>query len=177
VSQQLDWAMLLASQPLPAGDRVLVVSNSGSQVAVLSDLVSAHGLQVAAPQIVWLPTVSGQEVVESLAEAAERDDWDMAVVAYGPFGVDRSTEVAAAGAGLAARTGGRLAAVGLGRAGLHPGRCTPGRDGAAARVPGYQVGVDAAGALAAARRHARGHDRGGPRVDPEGVRRREARAL
>lgn len=177
VSQQLDWAMLLASQPLPAGDRVLVVSNSGSQVAVLSDLVSAHGLQVAAPPLVWLPTVSGQEVVESLAEAAERDDWDMAVVAYGPFGVDRTTEVAAAVAGLAARTGRPVAAVVLGRTGLHPDLTTTGPDGAPVRVPGYHEGVDAVGALAAARRHARGHDRGGPRVDPEGVRRREARAL
>ncbi|WP_156250490.1 GNAT family N-acetyltransferase [Pseudactinotalea terrae] len=178
VAQQLDWAALLSSQPLPAGDRVLVVSNSGSHAAVLGDLVVEHGLLVAGEPITLAPTIAADELRATLGEAAERDDWDMAVIGYGPFGVDISTDAAQAAAQLAADSGRTVAGLVLGRAGLHPDLAATAPDGALVRVPGFHEGADAVAALAAARGYARRrNDPDSPRVEVVGARRREARAL
>src|SRR5699024_2903733 len=41
--QQLDWAMAFSTQPLPAGDRVAVLANSGTYNVVLQELITATG--------------------------------------------------------------------------------------------------------------------------------------
>jgi len=178
VSEQLDWAMLLSSQPLPAGDRVLVVSNSGSQAAVLADLVREHRLVVAGEPVALPPTISVEALDDALRVAAEREDWDMAVVAHGPFGVDLGAAPSAAVAALAVRSGRTVAAVVLGRTGLHPDLTCAAPDGPLVSVPGFVDGAGAVTALAAARSHARRLDEPeSTRVDPPDIRRRHARAL
>lgn len=178
VSEQLDWAMLLSSQPLPAGDRVLVVSNSGSHAAVLGDLVNEHGLQVAGGPIALAPTIDGDGIRRALDDAASRSDWDMAVIGYGPFGTDIGEEAGQAIARLGAVTGRTVTALVLGRTGLHPDLTTTTTDGTAVQVPGFRESADALRALAAARGYSRRRDdRDSPRVEVVGARRRQARAL
>lgn len=178
VRQQLDWAMLLSAQPLPQGDRVLVVSNSGSQAAVLADLAADHGLTVAERPPPLAPTLSGEEFAAALEAAAVRDDWDMAVIAYGPFGIDAGDEAAAAIARLSAGTARPVAGLVLGRTGLHPDLVATDADGRRVQVPGYGEAADAVAALAAARTYARRHEESdGTRVEPEGVERRRAAEL
>lgn len=178
VTEQLDWAMLLSAQPLPEGDRVLVVSNSGSQAAVLADLVREHGLSVAGDPVALPPTVTAEEFDAALVAAGEQADWDMAVVAHGPFGIDLGARPAASIAALSTRSGLPVAAVVLGRTGLHPDLTAATADGGATSVPGFVDGAAAVAALAAARRHARRRDEAeSSRVDPPDIRRRHARAL
>jgi len=178
VAQQLDWAALLSSQPLPAGDRVLVVASSGSHAAVLGDLVSEHGLTVAGEPVALAPTIGAEAFRAALVAAADRDDWDMALVAYGPFGVDIGAEAAQATAQLAADSGRAVAGLILGRTGLHPDLSISRPDGALVQVPGFHDGADAVRALAAVRGYARHQkDAVSPRVEVVGVRHRHARAL
>lgn len=178
VRQQIDWAMLLAAQPLPRGDRVLVLSNSGSQAAVVVDLLAEHGLRVGPEPVVLDPTVSGAELAEAVTSSGSGDDWDMAVLCYGPFGVDAGIEAAQAIARLAASSGRTAAALVHGRTGLHPDLRAVAADGAEVRVPGYAEAADVVAALGAARSCARrGEEVPGRGVDPGKIRRRRARAL
>ncbi|WP_420111614.1 GNAT family N-acetyltransferase, partial [Pseudactinotalea sp.] len=178
VSEQLDWATLLSSQPLPAGDRVLVASNSGSHAAVLGDLVTAHGLRVAGEPLTLAPTIDGDGMRAALSDAAARADWDMAVIGYGPFGRDIGTEAAQAVARLAADSGRTVVGLVLGRTGLHPELATTTSAGIPVHVPGFRESADALRALAAARGYARRRDnRQSPRVEVVGAQRRKARAL
>jgi acetate---CoA ligase (ADP-forming) len=47
LDQMLDVAKVLAAQPLPAGDRVAVVSNGGGPAALAADSLAAAGLRLA----------------------------------------------------------------------------------------------------------------------------------
>ncbi|MFV0252197.1 MAG: GNAT family N-acetyltransferase [Beutenbergiaceae bacterium] len=177
VRQQLDWAMLLATQPLPVGDRVLIVSNSGSQSSVIGDLVRDRGLRPADEPLVLPATVNSAELDAAIGGAIARQDWDMAVIAYGPFGVDIGAQVTAQAISLAA-TGRAVAALIPGLAGLAPELRGTDGEGRLLQVPAYAEAADAVGSLAAAHRyHQHTQQRASTRVEPAGIDRRSARQL
>lgn len=173
VNQQLDWAMAFCTQPLPAGNRVAVLANSGTHLAVLSELVKATGAEPV-PSMRALNPVAGEvEYREALAELADREDWDAAVVVYGPFLSDRSKEVAAEVAQFARGSGATVLAQIHDLVGLQPA-LTDGDH----TVPGFSTGEDAIEALRAMRQFSARRDaEQSPRVDPPGIDRRRADAL
>ena len=46
LTQLFDWSLALASQPLPRGNRMIVLSNSGGPAASMADECNRHGLDV-----------------------------------------------------------------------------------------------------------------------------------
>ena len=173
IAEQLDVATLLSEQPLPAGDRVLVLTNSGTQGAVLTELLRARGLRTAGDPIALSPVAGAGEYAAACTGAVERDDWAAAIVCYGPFLDDQTDAIAAEVARLAHASGRTTLAQLLGLHGLVPQL----RHGAT-WVPAFATMEGAVAALDAAHRYAtwRAGDRGEP-VDPDGIDRRRAKDL
>ncbi len=70
LEEMFDVAALLASQPLPRGDRVAIVSNSGGVLTICADACESHGLVVAGPGVLDLgPLVT----VKAYEEAVQGD--------------------------------------------------------------------------------------------------------
>jgi len=105
LDEALDLAMLLSEQPLPAGRRVAVLTNSGAQTAIITELLHAEGLHIADPVYTLSPTAGALAYQEHLATIVERQDWDAVLVAYVPLLTDDSEEVAAQIANLARKSG------------------------------------------------------------------------
>lgn len=171
----LDLAALLSEQPLPAGDRLLVLTNSGTQAAILAELIQHHRL-TAAPEPIALPAgAGGAAYAEQVAMLAEREDWDAVIVGYVPLLHDDGAAVAEQVAHLAAASARTTLACIFGVTGL---LARAGQGGAGSRVPTFPSAEAAVAAVAAARDYYRWrHTDRGPRVDPGGVDRREAKAL
>jgi len=163
----LDVAMLLQAQPLPAGDRVAVLTNSASQTGLLAEVVRAHGLDVAAGGLALAPDADAGAYRAALEELEARSDWDALVVAHVPVLAVPDRGVAAAIAEAAARSARPTAAFVLGLRG-----CTEDLSHAdgerVVTVPAFASGEGAVRALAAAARYARWRraERGVHRVPP-----------
>ncbi len=69
IAEQLDVAALLASQPLPAGDRVAVLTNGRGPALACSEACVAGGLRVEPP-----PAALARAFSERLPRAAEPDN-------------------------------------------------------------------------------------------------------
>src|SRR5699024_101505 len=80
VPQQLDWAMAFSSQPLPAGDRVAVLANSGTYNVVLQELITATGADPVGGIPALNPVAGVAEYEKALTDLAARRDWDAAVL-------------------------------------------------------------------------------------------------
>ena len=63
LEELFDVAMLLASQPLPRGNRVAIVSNSGGVLTISADACAAHGLAIGRPGMVTTEYVAPGAVV------------------------------------------------------------------------------------------------------------------
>ncbi|MCZ7420231.1 GNAT family N-acetyltransferase [Verrucosispora sp. WMMA2121] len=85
VGELLDVGVLLANQPLPAGDRVGVVGNSSALTGLAATACAAQGLTVADgyPRDVG-PRASAAEFAEALAGAAADDSVDALVALFAP---------------------------------------------------------------------------------------------
>ncbi|MEV4710144.1 GNAT family N-acetyltransferase [Micromonospora sp. NPDC049374] len=85
VGELLDVGVLLANQPLPAGDRVGVVGNSSALTGLAATACAAQGLSVADgyPRDVG-PRASAAEFAEALAGAAADDSVDALVALFAP---------------------------------------------------------------------------------------------
>jgi len=78
VEQMFQWAHALASQPLPRGDRVLILTNAGGPGVTAADAIAAEGLRLATltPQTRQLlrdilpPAASLHNPVDMLASAS-----------------------------------------------------------------------------------------------------------
>ncbi|RIV40849.1 bifunctional acetate--CoA ligase family protein/GNAT family N-acetyltransferase [Micromonospora radicis] len=107
VAELLDVGVLLANQPLPAGDRVGVVGNSSALTGLAATACAAQGLTVAPgyPRDVG-PRASAAEFAEALAAAAADERVDALVVLFAPPlpGQFTGTEADFAAALPAART-------------------------------------------------------------------------
>ena len=65
LEELFDVAVLLACQPLPRGNRVAIISNSGGVLTICADACEANGLQVAAPGVIDLGPLATVEAYES----------------------------------------------------------------------------------------------------------------
>jgi len=183
----LDLAGLLSEQPLPAGDRVQVLTNSGTQAAVLAELIEHHQLTAAAEPIALPAGAGGAAYAEQVAQLVQREDWDAVLVGYVPLLTDDGAAVAEHVAHLAAASGRTTLACLFGVTGLLPPAVPAGEDegarpaaeeAAGPRVPTFPSAEDAVAAVAAARDYHRWrHSDRGARVDPPGMDRREAKML
>ncbi|WP_228760156.1 acetate--CoA ligase family protein [Pseudactinotalea sp. HY158] len=173
VDQQLDWAMMFSTQPLPRGPRVAVVTNSGTQTAILAELLGSIGARPVPGVATLNPVAAADDYRRVLAGLAGRDDWDCALVGYGPFLDDDAERIAPAIAEFADRTGRLVLARVHGLSGLDPLL----RHGDTS-VPGFATGDDAVAALRAGLAYAERREAApSPRVDPPGVDRRRALGL
>ncbi len=84
VTELFDVGILLAHQPLPAGDRVGVVTNSSALGVLASSACGPAGLSVTA-RVDLPPQASSADFASALHEAAADPDVDALVVAYVPL--------------------------------------------------------------------------------------------
>ncbi|UFU04809.1 GNAT family N-acetyltransferase [Ruania halotolerans] len=186
VTEMLDLAALLSEQPLPAGDRVLVITNTGAQAAVLAELVRHHRLTLACDPIAMSPRAGAAEYAEQVDAALARDDWDVAVVGYAPLLAPETGPISAHIRRLAEVSGRTVAATlyavtGLiGPAGPRGSAGEAGHEDAveSVEVPTFPSAETAVAAIAQARQYRRWRESGrGRRVDFDDVDRRGAKNL
>ncbi len=83
VPEMLDTVRVLASQPLPAGDRVAIVSNSRSPLVLAKQAAEANGLLVVAePVLAW--DASPEQFADELASVLALEQVDSALVIHAP---------------------------------------------------------------------------------------------
>lgn len=173
VGQQLDWAMAFMSQPLPQGDRVAVLTNSGTHQVVLQELLDAAGADTVGDLPSLNPVAGAKEYAGALAELASRADWDAAIITYGPYLHDEAREVSTLVAEFAARSKRTVLTQIHGVVGIASELSYD--QGA---VPAFSTGDDAIDAWAAMRRYAVWKESTpSPRVDPQGIDRHSADRL
>lgn len=182
----LDLAGLLAHQPLPAGDRVVVLTNSGTQAAILAELIQHYGLSSAFEPIALPAGSDGAAYAEQVRGLTARSDWDAAIVGYVPLLTDDGAAVADQVRHLAAVSGRTTLACLYGVTGLleglpdsaaGEGEAAPGV-GQGPQVPTFPSAEAAVAAVGSAREyHQWRHSDRGARVDPADIDRRTAKAL
>ncbi len=184
IAEMYDVAQLLAHQPLPAGNRVLAMSNSDAMTLMAADAVDSAGLQWVDPPIVFGPDSKPDEFERALAAAADDPAVDAILAMYVPGLHDTGARAAAAVLRVAARAHTPILGVMFAVEGTHRllDRLTSGRPQVGA-VPTYPAVEDAVRALAAVHRHVqwRAHATDTPVVptgiDVEGARRQVGERL
>jgi len=87
IEEMFDLAVLLANQPLPRGNRVGIVGNSGGVLTICADACEAEGLLVARPAVTDLGTMAPvAEYEKAVEEAIARDDVDALIAIYACVG-------------------------------------------------------------------------------------------
>ena len=87
LEEMFDVSLLLASQPLPRGNRVAIISNSGGVLTICADACDANGLSVAGTGAVDLGALATVEEYErAVEEAVEHDGVDALVVIFACIG-------------------------------------------------------------------------------------------
>ncbi len=87
LEEMFDVSLLLASQPLPRGNRVAIISNSGGVLTICADACDANGLSVSGPGAVDLGALATVEEYEQAVQAAvEHDDVDALIVLFACIG-------------------------------------------------------------------------------------------
>ncbi|MEV4394319.1 bifunctional GNAT family N-acetyltransferase/acetate--CoA ligase family protein [Nonomuraea sp. NPDC049607] len=178
--QLFDVGQLLAYQPLPAGPRVALVTNSDALGLLAADACLAAGLEPRPP--VNLGAAAGPaEFGAALAGELAAEEVDAAVVIYMPPIPGESDEVAAELLRVSQGSAKPVLATFRGHLGMHPSLRVPGDSGGAparGSIPSYAAPEEAVRALAHVVRYAtwRAH----PAVPPpelDGLDTARARAL
>ncbi len=87
LEEMFDVAVLLAHQPLPAGPRVAIVSNSGGVVTICADACEAHGLEVQGHSTLDLGAFAAPEAYEnSIHQALAHREVDSLIVIFARVG-------------------------------------------------------------------------------------------
>ena len=177
----LDVAQMLVLQPLPAGERVMVLAGSEPMAAVVAEAATSAGLVVTSRRAVLAGHGAGDDAAgldADLAEAYADPGSDVVVVAYVPTLGPPHPRVARAVARAAAASGKTTVACIRGLSGVTDELTAPDSDGVARTVPAYLAPEDGVAALAAAARYARWRaaDHGRP-LAPSGIDRATARRV
>ena len=187
--QMFDVAQLVVHQPLPAGSRVAVVTNSSALGSLAAEACHSWGLRVEHGPVNVASEATAEEFRQALAAAFADEDVDSVVVCFIPPLVTLDEAVVRALAEVAADSQKTCVATFLGMRGVTDTLASeqsdepdPGEPGDEPvddrRVPAYPTPEDAVRALAAATRYARWRRRDpGARVAPAGVTRERAHAL
>jgi acetate---CoA ligase (ADP-forming) len=166
-----DVAALLSAQPVPGGDRVVIITNGGGPGILCADACQAAGVDIAelAPGVrarlaEFLPTgaalgnpidmiasASADDYRRTLQTLADADACDAVITIFVPALVTTAADVAGAVRDFA-QTNPEVvtASVFMVSGGVPPELCSE-----QVRVPGYEFPEDAARAVALAARHAR----------------------
>jgi acyl-CoA synthetase (NDP forming)/GNAT superfamily N-acetyltransferase len=87
LEEMFDVAALLATQPLPQGNRVAVVSNSGGVVTITADACDASGLTISGPGLVDLGSMATADMYDrAVQEALEHAEVDSVIVLFACVG-------------------------------------------------------------------------------------------
>ena len=153
IAEQLDVAGLLASQPLPAGDRVAVVTNGRGPALACAEACVARGLRVEPPGPIDLRAEASAADYAAAVEALAGAEVDAIVAIFVPPLGTRAEDVAAALRDVADRT----QEAGVPLLGVFPaqGESELRALAGAREVPLFGAAVDAARALARAAAYAR----------------------
>lgn len=156
LAQLFDTALLLANQPLPAGDRVAVVGNSTAIGLLAADTVLAQGLRLAGDPVDTGSSASPEVFAAAVRDALARDDVDALVVVFVPPLAIPGTSYARALRTAAARSGKPIVSTFLAVEGVPDELAVPGPGGAPGygSVPSYPSPERAVLALGRAVRHA-----------------------
>lgn len=84
VAQMFDAAVLLAHQPLPAGERIAIVGNSSALGMLAADVGRAHGLQLVDEPVDVGAAAGPEEFAAAVRDAARRSDVDALVTVFAP---------------------------------------------------------------------------------------------
>ncbi|HWE92137.1 MAG TPA: GNAT family N-acetyltransferase, partial [Pseudonocardiaceae bacterium] len=84
LAQLFDTALLLANQPLPAGERIAVVGNSTAIGMLAADTVLASGLQLAFDPVDTGSQASPEQFGAAVRETLRRNDVDAVVIVFVP---------------------------------------------------------------------------------------------
>jgi acyl-CoA synthetase (NDP forming)/GNAT superfamily N-acetyltransferase len=156
LEELFDIALLLSHQPLPRGNRVAVVSNSGGVATICADACESRGMEIAGPGLVDLQaTATAEHYEQACLQALQHPDVDALIATFAcvgscdPSAIARAIRRAAVKAeratGLAKPT--LLSLMGVSGA-VPVGLVPKGDRGAAARTfPSYRFPESAALAL------------------------------
>lgn len=87
LEELFDIALLLSHQPLPRGNRVAVVSNSGGVATICADACESNGMQLSGPGVVDLHTMATAEHYERACLAAlEHPEVDALIATFACIG-------------------------------------------------------------------------------------------
>jgi acetate---CoA ligase (ADP-forming) len=87
LEEMFDVSVLLAHQPLPRGNRVAVVSNSGGVLTICADACEAHGLVISGPEVTDLGALATVEAYEAaVRQALEHEEVDALIAIYACVG-------------------------------------------------------------------------------------------
>ena len=176
VHQLFDIAQLLATQPLPRGDRVAIVGNSTALGTLTADACTSWGLKVAHGPVSLPSEATAAQFRTALAAAFADPKVDSVLTCFIPPLVTNDEDVAAAVRDMAHGADKPCAATFLGMRGVDDGHSSvTGPGGSTQAIPVYAMPEDAVRALAAATRYGawRSKDHGVP-VAPAGINRRIA---
>jgi acyl-CoA synthetase (NDP forming)/GNAT superfamily N-acetyltransferase len=176
VHQLFDIAQLVATQPLPVGDRVAVVGNSTALGTLTADACTSWGLTVSHGPVALPTEATAAQFRTALAAAFADPRVDSVLTCFIPPLVTNDEDVAAAVRDAATGSEKPCAATFLGMRGVDDGHASvTGTGGSTRAIPVYAMPEDAVRALAAATRYGqwRAKDHGTP-VAPAGINRRIA---
>ncbi len=87
LEEMFDVTVLLAHQPLPRGNRVGIISNSGGVLTICADACDTHGLSVGAGAAIDLgPLVPVDAYERAVQQTLERDDVDALIAIHACIG-------------------------------------------------------------------------------------------
>ncbi len=87
LEELFDIALLLSHQPLPKGDRVAVVSNSGGVATICADACESHGMRLSGPGVVDLQaTATAEQYERACLEALEHPEVDALIATFACVG-------------------------------------------------------------------------------------------
>ncbi|MFB4281568.1 GNAT family N-acetyltransferase [Nonomuraea sp. MTCD27] len=151
--QLFDVGQLLAYQPLPAGPRVALVTNSDALGLLAADACLAAGLEPRAPVNLG-PAAGPSEYGTALAGELASPDVDAAVVIYMPPIPGRDDEVAGELLRVSKEAAKPVLTTFRGHLGMHPALRVPGTGPSRGSIPSYAAPEEAVRALAHVVRHA-----------------------
>ena len=87
LEELFDIALLLSYQPLPRGNGVAVLSNSGGVATICADACESHGMLLAGPGVVDLQaTATAEHYEQACLEALEHPDVDALIATFACVG-------------------------------------------------------------------------------------------
>ncbi|HSF26665.1 MAG TPA: GNAT family N-acetyltransferase [Actinomycetes bacterium] len=152
IHQLFDVAALLATQPLPTGDRVAILGNSDALGLLAAGAAEAWGLHVVGEPLALGAEATAEDFRRALAAVFADPAVDSVVAVFIPPLLTLDEDVASVLAEAAARATKTVVSTFLGMRGV-PAALRAGSDGRGA-VPSYPTPEDAVRALVAATRYA-----------------------